>query len=90
MRAGLPKEATNVWATDGGKEAVVLWLREGARGGGEHQLQGAEGAKLWAAVGGEEALMLWLREGARGGRELEAHRWLEAYARRRLLYQSAW
>jgi hypothetical protein len=53
---------------------VVLWLREGARGGGEHLQQEVRGlrpeaAKLRAAGGGEDAMVLWLREGARGGGE---------------------
>jgi hypothetical protein len=55
-----------LWAAGGGEEAVVLWLREGARGGGDQKEDvrelRPEGAKLWAAVGWEEALVRWLRE----------------------------
>ena len=53
----------------------MRWLREGARGGGEHQPQEVrglrpEGAKLRAAGRCEEtAVVRWLREGARGGGE---------------------
>ena len=62
-------------AAGGGEEAVVLWLCEGAHGGGgphQQEVRGLrpEAAKLRAAGGGEEAVVLWLREGARGGGEL--------------------
>ena len=52
---------------------MVLWLREGARGGGgcqqQEEVRGLrlEAANFWYAIGGQEALVLWLREGARGG-----------------------
>jgi hypothetical protein len=47
----------------GGEEALVLWLRGGARGGGGRQgedVRGlpAEAANLWAAGGREEAVVL--------------------------------
>ena len=69
----IPAES-NPRAAGGGEDPVVLWLREGARGGGERRHQEvrelqAEGAQLQAASRGEEALVLWLREGSRGGGE---------------------
>jgi hypothetical protein len=71
---GLPAEVVKLRAAGGGEGAVVLWLREGARGGGGHRQQEVRGlraevARLWAVGGGEEAVVLWLREGARGGGE---------------------
>ena len=61
-------------AAVGWEEAVVLRLREGARGGGKRRHQevrelSADGANLRSAVGGEEAVVCWLRKGARGGGE---------------------
>jgi hypothetical protein len=69
---GLWPEAAKLWAPDGGEEAVVRRLREGARGGAGRQQQEVRGlrpeaAKLWAAGGGEDAVVRRLREGARGG-----------------------
>ena len=56
-----------------GKVAVVLWLDEGARGGGGHRqeevrrLRG-QGAKFWAADRGGGAVGRWLRERRARGR----------------------
>ena len=59
------------WAAGRGEEALVCWLREVARGGGECQeeaaMRGLQGdaAKLRAAGGGEDAVVQRLRKGAR-------------------------
>ena len=70
-------QAAKLWAAGGEEEAVVRWLREGARGGGERGQQEVRGlwpqvANLWATGGGEEALVRWLREGTRWVGELLA------------------
>ena len=68
---GLRPEGAKLRAAGGGEEAVVLWLREGTRGGGERgqEVRGLrpEATRLRAAGGGEEAVVRWLREGARRG-----------------------
>ena len=63
-------------AAGGEEEAVVRWLREGARGGGEPRqcqevrgLQGDAGV-LWAAGGGKDGpVVRGLRKGAHEGGE---------------------
>ena len=57
LQLELQHEGAQLWAGGGGEEALVLWLRKGARGGGgPHETQEVralpgKAAKLWSAIG---------------------------------------